>query len=63
MKSNLFRECAIIAKHLPGVGCPWDLPVDEWYGLLAAAAELNADENTPSTHRGKVDAQMRRLYG
>jgi hypothetical protein len=45
------------------MGCPWDLPIDEWYGLIAAAASLNARELSGGTHRGKVEAEMRRLYG
>lgn len=57
-------ECFIIAKHLPGVGDPWSLPVDEFNGYIEELGKFfkaQTDQGGPIDHRSLVEEQMRNL--
>lgn len=58
------KECFIIAKHLPGVGNPWKLPVDEFNGYIEELGDYfktQANQGGPVDHRTLVEDQMRNL--
>ena len=60
----------MIARHLPGVGNPLHLPVDEFNGYLRSVFDYlkrQAGDSAPSAdsvdHRSYVEQQMRRVHG
>ena len=61
------KECFIIAKHLPGVGNPWLLRIDEFNGYIKELGEffkVQEQGSGPVDHRSLVENQMRNLgYG
>jgi len=57
-------EAFIIAKHLPGAGNPWHLPIDEFNGYIEELAEFfkaQTSQSGPIDHRSLVEEQMRNL--
>jgi hypothetical protein len=39
----------MIARYAPGMGNPWKLPIDDWYGLIGAVARMMERERPSST--------------
>ena len=61
------KSAAIIARYIPGIGDPLALDItemDEW--LVAINAVLALESGThkgESSHRARVEAEMRRIHG
>jgi hypothetical protein len=55
---SLMRTVAYIAKHLPGVGDPMALRVDEADALLHELAAMLKPAPAKHDHRAIVEAQM-----
>jgi hypothetical protein len=62
-------EAAVLLRHLPGIGNPLHLPVDEFNGYLQEVFEhlkRQSDASAgsgPMDHRAYVEQQMRRANG
>jgi len=57
------REAAIIAEHLPGLGDPLRLSIDEFNGYLLEIVRKFESKNAAAgnvDHRAYVEAQMRK---
>ena len=57
------REAAIIAEHLPGLGDPLELPIDDFNGYLMEIVQKFENKNAAAgnvDHRAYVEAQMRK---
>lgn len=58
----------MIARNLPGVGDPMQLPIDEFNGYLRSIFDYLKQQAGDSgggahDHRSYVEQQMRRLHG
>ena len=68
MGRDWIGESAIIARHLPGIGNPLALPIDEFNGYLRSIFDYLKRQAGDSgggayDHRSYVEQQMRRLHG
>jgi len=53
---------SFVASKMPGVGDPWTMPMDTFFGLIKAYCDASHDEHAAASgdSRAFVEAQMRR---
>jgi len=65
----VLRSAGFVARYLPGLGDPMDLDTTEiavWMEVVGAILKVERGKPSaagPSTHRSRVEDEMRRLYG
>ena len=66
---DFIAESAIIARYLPELGNPLDLPIDDFSAYLRSCFDYLQRQADPGSdpsstdHRSHVEEQMRRIHG